>query len=162
MSALGFAGGLAQAQEACIVCAGPAASYRCSIKDSDKAPAFRGSDKVLQFVCVTELAKMGGHESCRVNRDFGTMCIGDPRQLDVTKIGTQPEGAAAAAGTPQVPAKQASDGPPKTLEELARRTVATSKDGLSAAEESAKKAGDSVGGAVKKTWNCLASLFTSC
>jgi hypothetical protein len=65
------------------------------------------------------------------------------------------------------------DGPPRTLEELARKSVEQSTDQLQSAGKTVKdtaktagqqieKAGDAVGGAVKKTWTCLASLFTNC
>jgi hypothetical protein len=73
---------------------------------------------------------------------------------------------------------------PRTVEELASETYEASKEGLKKAGESvsgaAQKAGEAVtgtaksagekigeagsavGGAAKKTWNCLTSLFQDC
>lgn len=64
-------------------------------------------------------------------------------------------------------------GPPKTVEELAKRTAKSSKKGLEDAGDAvvgvAKKtgeklgeAGDAIGGAAKSTWRCLTSLFSDC
>jgi hypothetical protein len=59
------------------------------------------------------------------------------------------------------------------MEELAGKTVQSSKEGIKKAGESisgsAQKAGEqigsagsAVGNAAKKTWNCLTSLFSDC
>ena len=63
--------------------------------------------------------------------------------------------------------------PPKTVEELAKRTAQSSKKGLEdagdavvgAAKKTGEKlgeAGDAIGGAAKSTWRCLSSLFSDC
>jgi hypothetical protein len=76
------------------------------------------------------------------------------------------------------------DKPPQTVQELAGRTIQSSKEGMkkasdtvaSGAEKAGEavtgtiksageqigKAGTAVGNAAKKTWNCLTSLFQSC
>lgn len=169
--------GTAAAQEYCVQCNGPAATYACTVKDSDRLGKFRGSDRVLQYVCITELARIGGHESCRARRDGGA-CPGEARVIDFKQptpgelagLPQAPEPASTAPGTPSVDPQQ---GPPQTLEELARRTVTSSKEQIDAAgqkvSKTAKSAGEgiestgkAVGGAFKKTWDCLASLFKSC
>ncbi len=147
----------------------------------------RGAQRAFEFLCLTELARVGGHESCRVSTGYTGPCIGQPHEIDVSQLpkepvvvgrpprdgqGASPEGA---AGTPetappqaqaqpqnqpaQVPARK---GPPETLEQLARETMAKSKDQISNADESVRKAGGAVTGAVKQTWECLTSLFKRC
>lgn len=68
-------------------------------------------------------------------------------------------------------------GPPKTVEELAKRTAKSTKNGFEKAGDTvvktaknagkavgnvAKKVGDGVSGAAKKTWKCLSTLFGDC
>lgn len=152
----------AAASEVCVSCSGPPATYRCMVDDAEKLESYRGSKHILQLVCITELAKEGGHQQCRVQRTGADGCFGHARTVSLKSSvdaltqraateadqgpGDEPEAAPVA---PQKP------GPPKTVEELARRTTASSKDQI-------QKTGDSVGGAMKKGWNCLASLFKDC
>lgn len=62
---------------------------------------------------------------------------------------------------------------PKTVEELARRTAKSTQDGIKSAGDAVvdtakntgkqiQNAGKFVGGAVKKTWDCVTSLFSDC
>jgi hypothetical protein len=53
---------MASAQEFCVTCAAPDATYRCVIGgDSVAARSSRG-----QLLCITELAQSGHHASCRL------------------------------------------------------------------------------------------------
>ena len=160
----------AVAQNICVDCLGPDRSYRCTVKDGERAQQFRGGQRALEILCISELARSGGHQSCRVNTSFAGPCIGQHQEIDVARAGAdffaggKPVGQEAVpeetrATEPISPPKK---GPPQTLEELARETVAKSKEQFSAADESVKKAGHAVGGAVQKTWDCVASLFQRC
>lgn len=159
----------AAGQSLCVECLGPDRSYSCSIKDSERAQNVRGAQRAQEFVCISEIARVGGHRSCRVSTSYSGPCMGQPMELDLAKIGTDavvigrpPEGEPGgnAAGVPAAtPVKK---GPPQTLEELARQTVAKSKEQMNAADDGVKKAGDAVGGAMKKTWDCVTSLFNRC
>jgi hypothetical protein len=166
------------AQETCVVCTTPSATYRCAIEGTERVAQYRGSSRVIQYLCITELAKIGGHASCSVGRSTGAACIGELKVLRadealaaaeaVVRDGNPPP------GPPQTePGPPPGSGPPRTLEELARRTVEQSgdqfqnagktvKDSAKSAGQQIEKAGDAVGGAVKKTWSCLTSLFTNC
>ena len=166
--------------ETCVVCTTPAATYRCAIEGADRVAQYRGSDRVLDYVCITELAKSGGHASCSVGRNPGGICMGELKVLRagdalaaaeaaIGEAGPGPGPGHPQTGQPTPPA----DGPPRTLEELARQSVEQSGDQLQSAGKAVKdtaksagqqieKAGDAVGGAVKKSWTCLASLFTNC
>ncbi len=56
--------------------------------------------------------------------------------------------------------------PPKTVEEMAKRVNEKSAEDLKKANETIKdqatSIGQNVGDATKKTWRCIATLFTSC
>lgn len=165
----------------CVVCSEPSASYSCVIAEANDPYLMRGGERASHFVCVTELAKLGGHASCRVRRDFSTHCDAPQRVVSIKGLaepapttaaappgadpnaGGDPKGAAAAGAAAQPAQPQ---GPPQTLEELAKRTAAGSGDALkktgTAVVDGAKSAGSAVGGALQQTWNCVTSLFTSC
>lgn len=68
----------ASAQEYCVTCTGPEATYRCLI-GGDATPAARSSRG--QFLCITELAKAGGHASCSAARGQATPCPGETRTV---------------------------------------------------------------------------------
>ena len=59
-------------------------------------------------------------------------------------------------------ASAAEEAPPRTVEEMAKRSLNKSKKNLEEAGQSVEKAGSSVSDAAKKTWNCLTSLFSKC
>jgi hypothetical protein len=160
----------------CVQCRGPDVTYRCEVKDSHRVERIRGSPRALEFVCITELAKAGKHQSCRAGSNFSGPCIGEPRLIDLSKsgdavvIGSNPAGPPAAVGGVQAPdvattSERTSvkpDGPPQTLEELARVTVSKSKKQIAEADEKMQEASGAVGKALKKSWACLSSLFTDC
>lgn len=146
----------ALAQDVCVSCAGPDRTYRCQIAGAEGAAPVKHADKVAQFICISELARKGGHASCAVKRDGFSGCLGD---LEVVRAGGQAAvpGVAGSATPPandQTAAKPA-EGPPKTMVELAKRTGEASKEQLD-------KTGAAVGGAMKKTWDCVSSFFTTC
>lgn len=170
--------GAALAQGVCVDCKGPERTYNCLVKDAERAQQFRGGNRALQYLCISEIARTGKHESCRVGSGYAGPCIGHHYEIDVAKLGKDAvpvpppaDAAAAGADAKDKPADQAAvmpppvevrKGPPQTLEELARDTVTKSKAQLSKADESVKNAGDAVGGAVKKSWDCVVSLFKRC
>jgi hypothetical protein len=159
----------AKAQEYCVACTEPQAVYRCVIDGAQP-----GGGQPLQMLCITTLAKQGGHASCGVKRGTVFDCDGAVKRIPWAALNApqQPEPAlpwaagqpkpepatAAAAPAPASgppPAQPAPDAPPDTVLELAKR----------ANEDTAKqfkKAGESVKDASKKTWDCVASLFTRC
>ena len=71
----------AGAQEFCVTCASPEASYRCLI--GGEAPMAARSSRG-QFLCITELAKAGGHASCSATRGQATPCPGETRTVMFT------------------------------------------------------------------------------
>ena len=170
--------GNAMAQGVCVECKGPDRGYRCTVKDAERAQQFRGGQRALEFLCMSEIARVGGHQICRVSTAYSGPCIGQPHEIDMAQlgkdgvIGGKPPGmedgtAMAPGGMAIAPVDaqakgSAKKGPPETLEELARETVSKSKAQLSNADEGVRKAGSAVGGAVKQTWECLASLFKRC
>jgi hypothetical protein len=166
----------ASAQEYCVTCTGPPAKYRCIIGGNAKPTPSRG-----QLLCITELAQSGNHESCSVGRTTSEPCQGEPRTVMFTSaaeaalppLDQPPPGSAPleakspplAAGEPP-PSEAPAQGPPQTVEELAKQTVDASGKGLKkagqAVSNTAKSTGKAVGNAVSKTWKCVTSFFSDC
>ena len=162
----------AVAQEACVVCAGPDAVYRCTVEKSDKLARFGSAgDKALQHVCAKEMARQGSHERCSVRRDtVGATCDGVPRVLTLASIieavtappptvvsPAPPGGPVAPPPVAPIAAKpaDANPPPPRTVQELAERTGESSKQQM-------KDAGDSFNESAKRTWKCITTLFQKC
>ncbi|HXF54244.1 MAG TPA: hypothetical protein VNK52_08995 [Hyphomicrobiaceae bacterium] len=165
--------------EICVICTSPPATYRCTVEGAERVTHLRGSDRVLQYVCITELAKLGGHASCSVDRRSSGICFGELKVLQAGDALAAAEAAVGEASRRSAPPADtradgpSDEGPPRTLEELARKSVEQSstqlknagravKETAKSAGEQIEKAGDAVGGAVKKTWTCLKSLFADC
>jgi len=169
------------AEELCVVCTGPPATYRC---DAATNPATGAS---FQLLCVKQIATRGGHDSCSVDRtrtnvpcDGVLVTLEQPAdgavlppppaaRATALPIATPPSTPPGAAPNPA----QSDNAPPATMEELAKETAEQSKkdwaaandkvqESAQAAGQSLKKAGGAVGDAVKKSWNCVVSLFSQC
>lgn len=152
----------AAADEVCVSCSGPPAVYRCTVDEASKIDSYRHAKRVLQLACITELAREGGHGQCGVRRSGPEGCIGLDRKislvtsLDALAAKAEAEAVAGIAEDREIaPEPPNKTGPPKTVEELARRTASASK-------EQFQKTGNSVGDAMKKGWGCLTSLFKDC
>lgn len=155
----------AVAAEYCVTCTEPAGMYACVVAGT---PADAPPDAREQLVCISEIAKSGGHGSCSVPRSAPKPCPGvtkivqAPPALPSDAAGA-PGGTAATSPAAEAPvAEPPATPPPKTVEELAKKTVQSSKENLEKAGESVGKAGSAVGEAAKKTWHCITSLFSDC
>ena len=164
----------ALAQEYCVSCSEPAGLYRCVIENAQP----RGGQS-LQMLCVTAMAKDGGHATCSVKRGTVFECDGAVKRVPwaALNVPAQTEAAApqpwavetappkpapaagpvpsAAAPAPAPAATPGPEAPPQTVLELAKRTNEKTTEQM-------KKAGDTVKEATKKTWDCMLSLFTRC
>lgn len=181
----------ATAQEACVTCDAPFAIYRCQVDSPDLVPS-----SPVQFLCIKELAKRFGHQTCSVMRKNGTDCVGEvvvvtpadalpaaPPQnfaehpADVPGPVTPGEQEAIDAAErekgPNQVAEPSEPGPPETVEDLAKQTVAASEKGLKSAGKTVtdaakntgktiEKTGEAIGSAAQKTWKCLSSFFGDC
>jgi hypothetical protein len=150
----------ALAAEVCVVCTGPDATYRCTVDQASKIERLRSGDRALQYMCITALAKAGGHTKCRVSRDASGFCAGEARSIGLAELEAALGGAGPAPDGPEgheAAPKPTQPGPPRTVEELARRTTQTSSTGAQL-----EKASEAIGGAMKKSWLCITSLFTQC
>lgn len=200
-----------QAQEFCVSCQGPETSYRCLI-GGEGTPAARSSRG--QFLCITELAKVGGHTTCSVSRNQSTPCPGETRTVmfSLADPETHPLGQAPApAGSPAMPQAgfapaptggvtqpgmtptQTPEAPPARQHQpgyalgadpdagadgyptpLPPEEAAAAEQKKTAAEPSVVQdlanktgkafsdTGKAVGSAVKKSWDCVTSLFGKC
>ncbi len=173
----------AAAQEFCVTCLGPDATYRCVI-GGDATTAARNSRG--QFLCITELAKAGGHKSCSAARGQATPCPGETRTVMFTvgDPGASPleqlpsDGATGMAPLAPVPIAPPAPQPLPGTQQAQPQPQPPVKTGSApagepekpnAVENFAKKTGEAVndtgkavGNAVKKSWDCVASLFGDC
>lgn len=166
---------LAAAQEYCVVCFSPEAKYRCIL---EAQPGATGLTARGELVCITELARTGQHASCAVGRINVETCDGPVRTVMIPDTETNvmppsewqpelipPEDARpvlAAEPAPDEPQSLPEEGPPQTVEELAKQTVEASGKGLKKAGEAVSDTAQSAGEVVTKTWTCLSSLFSDC
>lgn len=139
----------ARAQEYCVACSEPSAIYRCVIDNAQP-----GGAQPLQVLCITAMAKAGGHGQCAIKRGTVFDCTGPVKRVPWTgAAGETP----APLAPPKPPEQTASDPkePPKTVQELAdRANKQTSED--------VKKAGETLKDNAKKTFECVTSLFFKC
>jgi hypothetical protein len=127
----------------------------------------------LQMLCVTAMAKDGGHATCSVKRGTVFECDGVMKRVpwvalnlpaqpgaiapQAPETAARPEPAASPlpAAAPAPVATPGPEAPPQTVLELAKRTNEKTAEQM-------KKAGDTVKEATKKSWDCMLSLFTRC
>ena len=150
--------GPAPAQEYCVDCSEPAGLYRCVIEGAQP----RGGQS-LQMLCVTAMAKDGGHGTCSIKRGTVFDCDAAVKRIPWTMLeaGRQAETPHSLAAQPApgpVPTatpNPAPEAPPQTVVDLAKQANEQTASQM-------KKAGESVQAATKKTWDCVFSLFTRC
>jgi len=154
----------AEAQEYCVACTGPSAMYRCIIEG-----ARPGGSQPLQKLCTIAMAKEGPHAACSLKGGTVFDCTGPVKRVSWAAY-NEP----AAKGTVQETSKPLvapapandPDQPPRTVEEMAKRANQKTAEQLKKNNEDVKEKvetfGDKVGDTTKKTWRCIASLFTRC
>jgi hypothetical protein len=155
-----FGFGPAVAQEYCVSCTQPNAIYRCVIEDA------RPGGQSLTRLCLTALTREGGHAACSVKGGTVFDCNGPIKRVPWTAqesgrvaepaASEQPANAAAAGG------KSDAKGEPKTVLDMAKRANENLQKANDGVKEQAQSAGDAIGNASKKTWDCMLSLFSRC
>jgi hypothetical protein len=154
----------AEAQEFCVACTGPSAMYRCIIEG-----ARPGGSHPLQKLCTIAMAKEGPHAACNVKGGTVFDCTGPVKRVAWAAYNAPAaKGAIQETPKPQVAPAPANDPdqPPRTVEEMAKRANQQTAEQLKKSNEDVKEKvesfGDKVGDTTKKTWRCIASLFTRC
>jgi hypothetical protein len=124
-----------------------------------------------QFLCITELAKAGGHASCSATRAQATPCPGETRTVmfppddpgAAPLADTPPAAAPMAPMAPMAPAKEIAPAPmPPPEQQQAQPPVPHDPQAPSEAPTDTAEPGDAVTNSVKKTWKCITSLFGDC
>ena len=146
----------AAAQEYCVSCTDPPGLYRCIIEN-----ARPGGAQSLPMLCVTTMARQGGHARCSVKSGTVFECDGQIKRIPWTAAA--PQDAVPPSPAPAVPPKKEADGqPPKTVVDLAKKTDQNIKDANKNFKESVNETNKAIGKAAKKTWTCVISFFTHC
>lgn len=108
------------------------------------------------LACMSSIAREGGHESCAIRRGT-TSCEGREHVIAGDDEAPKPPRTASKGEAPpaetRAPEKESDE--PKTVKELAERAAKGSGEQL-------RKAGDAVGKASRRTWDCVTSLFSAC
>lgn len=146
----------------CVTCNSPDAAYSCVIEGASMAP----DDTRAKLLCITELAKSGGHQSCAVSRAVTAPCPGEVRSV-VAPSGdgsTSPPSPEAAAPAPTAkPTQERETTVPKSKPAAEGDVSETGeKDSAGSDEGAIEKAGKAVTDAAKSTWKCLSSFFGDC
>lgn len=176
----------AAANEYCVVCEGPSATYRCIVS----GPPVQTGALNERLGCIKDIARGGGHQSCAVSNTVMSSCTGrdwlmtrkDEDILDGAAVVSPPPVAPSAAEAVNPEADPAK--PTPTVKELIEKSATASKEALNnagqavgkaatgaeqavegaakGAGEAISKSGSAIGNAAKKTWHCLKSLFSDC
>jgi len=159
----------AAAQDYCVTCTGPDAKYRCIIGGNASAAARSSRGQML---CITELARSGGHASCSVSRTTAEPCEGKVKTVmfPTDEPGTPPVEMAApppppvpapapAAAAPPAPGPQQAPGPAEAIAKDSDNGLKKAGDAVTSTVENTGKA---IGHAASKTWKCLSSFFGDC
>jgi hypothetical protein len=165
-----LAAGGAGGQEYCVSCTEPNAVYRCVIDGAQP-----GGNQPLQVLCITTMAKQGGHATCGIKRGTVFDCDGPVKRIPWAELNSPSPPASSgrqSAAEPSPPpgwtaeTKPDPQEPPKTVLEMAKRanekTAAQLKQANDNMKEQAKATGEAFAKATKKTWECVTSLFTRC
>jgi hypothetical protein len=162
----------AAAQEYCIRCQGPEAVYRC-VLDVRTPPGM-----TLKQLCTTAMAREGGHARCEVAGGTVFDCNGPVRR--VTGPSTGPPAAPTAPrdatpGKPSAPqstlqpAPRAPEPPPpgqasadRSGQGQGNAPTPGSQPAEAPSRNAVERAGDAVGAASRKAWDCVTSLFKGC
>jgi hypothetical protein len=143
----------ASAVEYCVVCAEPAATYRCVIIDPKP-----GAAQSLQTACTGAVARDGKHSQCIIMRGVTVFqCDAVIKRVSIGDGSLQP----VVVVPPPPPAPDPKE-PPKTLLEAAKRAKDASDAQVQTQAEKAEAAGDATAQFFKKSFKCVGSLFTKC
>ena len=161
---LGALAGRAEAQEYCVSCSEPSALYRCVIEG-----ARPGGGQSLQLLCVTSMAKDGGHAACSVKRGTVFECDGPVKRVPWAGLEapaqaqeTDPAAAKPDASAAKIEPDPNPNEPPKTVVDMAKRANEQTAEQMKKAGENVKTTGEAIGTATKKAWDCLFFLFKQC
>ncbi len=151
----------AEAQEYCVACTGPTGMYRCIIEG-----ARPGGSQPLQMLCVTAMAKEGQHAACSVKGGTVFDCTGPVKRVPWANYNAPaPKGTAQEALQPKAQAPPPAtdpNQPPRTVEEMAKRANQQTAEQIKKTNDDVKGKVEAFGDTTKKTWHCIASLFTRC
>lgn len=125
----------AGATEVCVSCEAPEAEYRCDVERREEIEKYGVADDVTAHACVQVLKRLGAHGACRIKQADNGPCTGAVKTIGLSDLQKAVAGGSSDTVVPS----------------LGER-----------AGNAAQSAGDTIGSAFKKSWNCLTSLFQEC
>jgi hypothetical protein len=141
----------------CVSCDGPTVVYSCSMAPGPDGGRPAASRRALQFACIEDVARHYGHASCSVKRNDVGSCNGVVHMVSTAPAvqGNEAVKREGAAAVPPAEARRRRSSEPKTVIEMAERTVDDTKKQIDRSARSVSKA-------ARSTWRCVASLFQKC
>lgn len=143
----------AAAQEYCVVCAEPNATYRCVIADPKP-----GAGQSFQAACTGALARDGKHGQCSIKSGVTVFECDAPVKRVVLGDLTSPP----VVAVPAPPPAPDPNAPPKTLLEAAQRAKTASDQQFQKQAEKVEEAASATSNFFKKSLKCVGTLFTQC
>ena len=118
-------------------------------------------------LCLTALTREGGHAACNVKGGTVFDCNGPIKRVpwsaqESGRVAEPSPPEQQAGQPPAVAGKSDAKGEPKTVLDLAKRANENLQKANEGAKEQAQSAGEAIGNATKKTWDCMLSLFSRC
>lgn len=175
------------AADVCVTCTNPTATYNCKIDGATLAT----DDPRFKLLCITSLAKSGGHASCSANRATTATCSGETRTIvapgfdgeamiptdsAVPPSAPVPTAAPTGASAPNSGGEQAPPepqpqaittdvpkkaGPPKTVKEMVDNGSKSTGEAFDKAGENASDAAKSTGNAFQKAGDAIGNAAKS-
>lgn len=167
----------AEPQQFCVKCADPNQTYVCQIDTTQPVARADG----LQLYCIVQTSKEGGHRSCAVDNTPIGSCAGELKSYTFAAP-LAPPGTRATIGQDQqnytsdpeaVEAPAPREDKPATLVGASRRGIQSTGQAVGSAARgmgnaagkvgsATKKTGSAVGGATRRAYDCVRSLFREC
>ncbi len=167
----------AEPQQFCVKCVDPDQTYVCQVDTTQPVARADG----LQLYCIVRTSKEGGHRSCAVDSTPLANCAGQLKsytfaapaapsgtqatiEQDRQNFTSDPEAAEAPGAGEDTPATVV--GASKRGIQSTGQAVGGAARGMGKAAgrvgSATKKTGSAVGGATKRAYNCVRSLFRDC
>lgn len=163
----------ANATSFCVVCNQPVETYECvlpsEVARTDNSLARRG----MRLACVQGIARAKNHGQCSIRKGVQGACLGVPILLadlveaealkrQAEQSGQRKTKSSEATVTQPRLKKERSQDEPRTLVELTERTIDATGEQLEKAGKSLEDAGGAATTFMRRSWECVTSLFADC
>ncbi|MDA7946173.1 MAG: hypothetical protein MPJ78_01710 [Hyphomicrobiaceae bacterium] len=158
----------------CVKCVDPSQTYVCRIDTTQQVAPVNG----MQLYCMVRTSKEGGHRSCAIDDTPISSCAGPVKSYALSSPNLSPRTREAieryrnrAASRGGLPLQ--GNGEPETLVGASKKGLQSTGQAVGGAARgvgkaagkvgsATKKTGSAVGGATRRAYDCVKSLFREC